>query len=100
TATGLIHAFLDRVNLNLEEVGKPQLSKEKNGLIAIIALLLSAILSSVGIGGLVDIGYTVLGYAMLIIYVIPMLSIGSYKSIKGVKGKKADTAADNSVSGK
>src|SRR5699024_485724 len=91
TAIGLIHALLDRVNFNLEEVSKPQLSKGKNVLIAIIALLLSAILSSVGIGGLVDISYTVLGYAMLIIYGIPMLIIGSYKIIKALKGKKADT---------
>lgn len=91
TATGLIHAFLDRVNFNLEEVGKPQLSKGMNGLIAIIALVLSAILSSVGIGGLVDVGYTILGYAMLIVYGIPMLIIGSYKVIKAVKARKADT---------
>lgn len=90
TATGLIHAFLDRVNFNLEEVGKPQLSKKMNGLIAIIALVLSATLSSIGIGGLVDIGYTVLGYAMLIIYGIPMLIIGSYKVIKAAKRRKAD----------
>src|SRR5699024_8229895 len=100
TASWLVRAFLDRVNFNLGEVGKPQLSKGRSGLFAIIALLLSAILSSVGIGGLVDFGYAVLGYAMLIIYGIPMLIIGSYKIIKALKGKKADTEADNSVSGK
>src|SRR5699024_1101033 len=48
TATGMIHAFLERVNYNLEEIGKKPLSKEMNGLIAIIGLVLSAVLSSVG----------------------------------------------------
>lgn len=84
TATGLIHAFLERVNYNLEEIGKKPLSKEMNGLIAIIALILSAILSSVGISGLVSTGYTILGYAMLIVYGIPMLLVGSYKVYRAI----------------
>ncbi|TRM12112.1 hypothetical protein FH966_10685 [Lentibacillus cibarius] len=89
TATGMIHAFLDRVNYNLEELGKQPMSKGMNGTVAIIALALSAILSNVGIGGLVSTGYTILGYAMLIVYGIPILIIGSYKIIKGVKNDES-----------
>ncbi|MFD2759673.1 YkvI family membrane protein [Lentibacillus juripiscarius] len=89
TATGMIHAFLDRVNHNLEELGKEPMSKGMDGTVAIVALVLSAILSSVGIDGLVSTGYTVLGYAMLIVYGIPILLIGSYKIVKGVKSEKS-----------
>ncbi|HLR63014.1 MAG TPA: hypothetical protein VK097_11340 [Lentibacillus sp.] len=88
TATGMIHAFLDRVNNNLEEAGKKPMSKRMDGTVAIIALVLSAILSNVGISGLVSTGYTILGYAMLIVYGIPILIIGSYKIIKGVRSQK------------
>src|SRR5699024_3124266 len=34
TATGLIHAFIDRVNYNLKEVGKKQMSKGMDGMVA------------------------------------------------------------------
>lgn len=89
TATGMIHAFIDRVNYNLEEVGKKPMSKGMDGTVAIIALVLSAILSGIGISDLVSTGYTVLGYAMLIVYGIPLLLIGSYRIIKGHKSKES-----------
>lgn len=99
TATGMIHAFLDRVNHNLKEVGKEPLSKKMNGVIAIVALVLSAILSSVGISDLVSIGYTILGYAMLIIFGLPMLTIGLYKIVKMAKREKAvDDKEDSKMS--
>ena len=83
TATGLIHAFIDRVNYNLKEVGKKQMSKGMDGMVAIIALILAAILSSVGISDLVETGYTVLGYAMLVVFGLPLLVIGFYRIFKG-----------------
>lgn len=89
TATGMIHAFIDRVNYNLEEVGKKPMSRGQDALVAIVGLVLSALLASVGISDLVDIGYTILGYAMLIVYGLPMITIGVYKVIKGMRNKKA-----------
>lgn len=82
TATGMIYAFVERVENNLEEAGKKPMSGKARGLIAIIGLVLSAILSSVGIQDLVSTGYTVLGWAMLIIYGLPLLIIGSYRIFK------------------
>jgi len=89
TATGMIHAFIDRVNYNLEEVGKKPMSRGQDATVAIVGLVLSALLASVGISDLVDIGYTILGYAMLIVYGLPMITIGVYKVIKGMGNKKA-----------
>lgn len=89
TATGMIHAFIDRVNYNLEEVEKKPMSRGQDAMVAIVGLGLSALLASVGISDLVDIGYTILGYAMLIIYGLPMITIGVYKVIKGIRNRKA-----------
>ena len=82
-------AFIDRVNYNLEEVGKKPMSRGQDATVAIVGLVLSALLASVGISDLVDIGYTILGYAMLIVYGLPMITIGVYKVIKGMGNKKA-----------
>ncbi|HLS36056.1 MAG TPA: hypothetical protein VK061_07450, partial [Bacillota bacterium] len=48
TATGMIYAFVERVEQNLKDVGKEPLSGKMRGIIAIVALGLSAIVSSVG----------------------------------------------------
>ncbi|HLQ71713.1 MAG TPA: hypothetical protein VK142_07905 [Bacillota bacterium] len=88
TATGMIYAFVERVENNLEESGKKPMTGKMRGLIAIIGLGLSAILSSVGIQDLVSTGYTILGWAMLIIYGIPILVIGSYRIFKATQRRK------------
>lgn len=60
------------------------MSQQMNEFIAIVGLVLSAILSGVGISGLFSTGYTVLGYAMLIVYGLPMITVGSYKIYKNI----------------
>lgn len=89
TATGMIYAFVERVERNLEDAGREPLTKNMRGIIAIVALGLSAIVSSIGIQDLVSTGYTVLGWAMLIIYGVPILIIGSYRIFKTHKQKKS-----------
>lgn len=82
TATGMVHAFLDRVNNNLQEIGKRPLSQSANGLLAIAFLAVSAVVGTIGISHLVDTGYTWLGYAMLIVYGLPILTIGVYRIVQ------------------
>lgn len=96
TATGMIHAFVNRVNHNLKEVGKQPLTREMAGAIAIIALILSAILSGVGINDLVATGYTILGYAMLVVFGLPLLVIGFYRIWKGHKTHENENVTDKS----
>lgn len=96
TATGMIYAFVERVENNLEEAGKKPMTGKMRGLIAIIGLGLSAILSSVGIKDLVSKGYTILGWAMLIIYGIPILIIGSYRIFKAAKRRNNKNDLDES----
>lgn len=82
TATGMVHAFLDRLNNNLSEAGRQPLSKTSNGLFAILFLAVSAVVGTIGITDLVDTGYTILGYAMLIVYGVPIITVGVYRIVK------------------
>lgn len=89
TATGLIHAFIDRVNTHMKELGKKELSKQQNGFIAIAALVLSVILAQIGIINLIAKGYTWMAYGMIAVYAIPLLTIGLYKIIKAHTKKES-----------
>lgn len=93
TATGMVHAFLDRLNNNLAESGRRPLSKTSNGIMAIVFLAVSAVVGTAGITNLVDTGYTVLGYAMLIVYGLPIITIGVYRVVKANRRKRHTTAA-------
>lgn len=88
TATGIIHAFLDRLDYNLKEVGKKGLSKTQYGVIAFVTLALSVILAQVGIIDLIAKGYTIMGYGMLVVYALPLLTVGVYKIIKSRQNGK------------
>jgi len=76
TATGVIHAFIDRVNTGLKELGKPRLSRKQNAFIAIIALAGSVALAKIGIIDLIAKGYTFMAYGMIAVYLLPLLTIG------------------------
>ncbi|MDQ0414597.1 YkvI family membrane protein [Mesobacillus stamsii] len=97
TATGMIHAFIDRVNTQMEEKSNKQLSKKQNGAIAIGALVLSIIFAQVGIIDLIAIGYTWLAYAMIAVYAIPMLTIGVYHIVKSSKKTKNSGTAEKII---
>jgi len=97
TATGMIHAFIDRVNTQMEEKSNKQLSKKQNGAIAIGALVLSIIFAQVGIIDLIAIGYTWLAYAMIAVYAIPMLTIGVYHIVKSSKKTKNSGTAEKLI---
>ncbi|HWO75946.1 MAG TPA: hypothetical protein VNM69_08635 [Bacillus sp. (in: firmicutes)] len=89
TATGMIHAFIDRVNSHMEERKGTTLNKNQNAVIAIAALVLAILFSQFGIIDLISIGYTWLAYGMIAVYAIPFLTIGIVRIIK--HKEKADT---------
>src|SRR5699024_12535136 len=55
TATGMIHAFIERVNYNLEEVGNTPMYRGKYATVAIVGMVLLERLARVGINDIVDI---------------------------------------------
>lgn len=72
TATGMIHAFISRIETEATEKGKP-LQKITKAYISLAALIASLILSRVGIIDLVAKGYTIMAYAMIAVYAFPLI---------------------------
>jgi uncharacterized membrane protein YkvI len=72
TATGMIHAFISRIETEALEKGKP-LQKITKAYISLAALIASLLLSQVGIIDLVAKGYTLMAYAMIAVYAVPLL---------------------------
>jgi uncharacterized membrane protein YkvI len=72
TATGMIHAFISRVETEAIEKGAP-LKKITKAIISLGALIASLILAQVGIIDLVAKGYTIMAYAMIAVYAVPLL---------------------------
>lgn len=73
TATGMIHAFIHRVEMEMTERKSQPLKKTSKALIAAVALVASLILAQVGIIDLVAKGYTIMAYAMIAVYGLPLL---------------------------
>lgn len=73
TATGMIHAFISRIEHELEESRGLHLPKWKKALISSIALTASLLLAQIGIIDLVAKGYELMAYAMIAVYGLPLL---------------------------
>ena len=85
TSTGIIHAFVARVNAGLVDFGKNPLSPKQNAIMTVVVLVLAILLSKVGIIDLISKGYNAMSYALMIVYMLPMLTIGLYTIVKGKK---------------
>ncbi|MBP1949740.1 YkvI family membrane protein [Virgibacillus litoralis] len=79
TSSGMIHAFVDRMEAQMEEHANKSLTSSQRGMIAVGTLILAMILSQVGIIDLISTGYTAMAYAMIAVFAIPLLTIGVYK---------------------
>jgi uncharacterized membrane protein YkvI len=73
TATGVIHAFIGRVDQDLIDHRKSSLTSRAKGIISITALILALILAQVGIIDLIAKGYRFMAYGMILFYAIPLL---------------------------
>lgn len=79
TATGIIHAMLERVDKGLEEKGKPELSRRNKGLLTVAILVVSIIFSKIGIIALIAQAYSALAYAFILLFLLPLCTVGVYK---------------------
>jgi uncharacterized membrane protein YkvI len=73
TATGVIHAFVNRVEVAYQQEKGIKLQSYKKGLISLIALTMALILSRVGIIDLIAKGYAIMAYGMIAFYALPLL---------------------------
>ena len=79
TATGVIHAMLERVDRGLQDRGKSPLTRYNKGGLTLFILILSVVLAQVGIIDLIAKGYQALAYAFIAVFLLPLLTIGVYK---------------------
>lgn len=78
TGVGLIHAVNERVNYHLQERGLT-LSLTNRGLLSALAIVIGALVSSFGLVDLIAKGYGALTWAFIVVFVVPILTIGIYK---------------------
>ena len=81
-STGLIHAVTDRVSVSLEESGREALTPTQVVALTVGLLLSSAVLSRVGIIALVAKGYGAMAYAFLLLFALPLLTVGMARILK------------------
>lgn len=72
TATGVIHGFIGRIEAEAQTKGT-HLKKIHKAMISLAALIAALVLSQVGIIDLVAKGYTLMAYAMIAVYALPLL---------------------------
>lgn len=82
TSTGIIHAAVERVNTGLKEMNRPPMSNKQTVILTVVVLIGSMVLSKVGIIDLIATVYGLLGKIFLVIYVLPLVTVGVYKISK------------------
>jgi uncharacterized membrane protein YkvI len=79
TATGLIHAIVHRVDAHRVERGRRGLRPWQEGVFALAVLVLAALLSRFGLIALVAQGYSALAYGFLLLFALPLLTVGVWR---------------------
>ena len=82
TATGMIHAMLGRIDKGLADSGRPAMARSRRAVLTIAILAASAVLAKFGIIDLIAKGYNALSYAIIVLLLVPLLTVGLYKIVK------------------
>jgi uncharacterized membrane protein YkvI len=76
TSTGMIHAIVDRLAVNLAEKGRPPMTRGQVAALTVGVLALAAALSRLGLIDLVAKGYTAMAYGFLLLFALPLMTVG------------------------
>lgn len=87
TSTGIIHAAIERLNSGLEDIGKKRMTRPQQAIVTLVVLISAMVFSKIGIIDLIAKFYNALAYAFIIIYLVPLLTVGVYKIVKKSKEK-------------
>lgn len=82
TATGMIHAFIHRIETEIMERKGTPLKKINKAMISFVALIAALVLAQVGIIDLVAKGYEIMAYAMIVVYAVPLLLVSGKLLLK------------------
>lgn len=87
TSVGLIHALIDRIDKNIEDVqvgvleDLEGLSRLQSGALGAGILVGALLLAQVGIIPLIAQGYTLMAYFFLALFALPLLTVGLYRIV-------------------
>lgn len=81
TSTGVLHALVERIDAGLSDMGKKSMSNAQKAGLTMGVLVLAMALSKIGIIDLIGKGYTLMAYGMILVYAIPLMTVGVYKII-------------------
>jgi uncharacterized membrane protein YkvI len=87
TGAGNIQGFIERIDTWWQERTGEVLQRIHHGAFAFVALLLSGTLSSVGIVNLIAEGYGTLAWGYLVLYLLPLVTVGVYR-LKGERFRR------------
>lgn len=85
TSVGLIHALVDRIDENIEDLqisaieDREGLTRLESGALGAGILIGALLLSRVGIITLVAQGYTIMAYFFIALFALPLLTVGLYR---------------------
>lgn len=82
TGAGMLQGINDRIDGYLADARLTSLNPFARAAIAVTAILVSALLSLWGIASLIAKGYGTMAWGFLLVYVIPLVTIGIYKLSK------------------
>lgn len=87
TSVGLIHAIVDRVDAAVRDRQAARgrgagLSRAQSSVLGVGILLAAMALSRVGIITLVARGYSLMGYLFILLFALPLLTVGAYRVFK------------------
>lgn len=82
TATGMIHAMLGRIDKGLSDSGRSGMPRARRAQVTVAILAASAVLAKFGIIDLIAKGYNALSYAIIVLLLVPLLTVGLYKIVK------------------
>ncbi|MGD8538914.1 MAG: hypothetical protein PVI66_09365 [Candidatus Aminicenantes bacterium] len=81
TGTGFIHAVNQRIQVTLESKGK-RFAQWHRPVIAVVLLLVALGISTFGLINLIAKGYGAASWGFLVVFILPLVTIGIYKIIK------------------
>ena len=82
TATGIIHAIIERLHVHAKELGQKPMTHTQDALFATAMLVISVGLARIGIVDLIAKGYAAMAYGMILVYIIPLLTVGIYRILR------------------
>lgn len=92
TSVGMIHGINERVDQYLLEYRGQSLGRGGHAAVALAFVLLSLALSSFGIINLVSRGYGTMAWGFLLVYLLPLFTVGIWQISRGGRRHEASTA--------